>query len=706
MDEEEDEIGQEGDPEPAPAPVPIDPLPHAIIPNHPYNPFNNEVREAFNAVLIARQARVREPHVGPNPNHWEVFEEVEGQINDEQEDEVIPNPPALPNNMRIRWEDVARFRPGGGIDRGVNPFDAWGQPPPIPRAAPVPGERIADVFQRAREQLNVPNPFNEEPRAAGNDMNYDQLVRRYPQLADRYIPDLSNRSNAARALQQFDQDQAGTADERAALSLYLNGHVQASNINYRWCAECDMMVGLENHNHCPFCTYAMIARQGDEERANHHEAACGNCSECCRQKGHRHCPSCDAHMERSCRHCAKCSNCCACVLCTQAGCQFMQECEDCKKCYDHCICEAVKTSDASGKTFPSFKASERKLFDSTRLSGIEWEYNRASDQRAMDYWTRKWRGNLHRDDSCGYEAVTPPVAGDYMVRCVTSMGKVLARASIDNRCSIHTHVDAKDMQWTDMFRFLDLYARIEPILYMIAGQERLDNRYAVPIGKEYATALKRVDRKDAIMAVAFCPLERDGRKHAVTTMPDHGRNSQREKPGRRADNHQYCRRKGLNILPWLAGRGPRPQTPIHVPVKAGDTLEKLALRHGVSIAALMRWNKIKPDNTKLGKQVVINKRTLAPDTTVEFRIHPNTNDPIRVINWVKVVTRLVEWSVKHTDKDLENLPKSALRILCQHVVPECAPWIMTRVKEWRKETARNSGRQSRRITLKGGRYEY
>jgi hypothetical protein len=727
MDEDEDDIEQVDAPAPAEVPAPIAQPAQQVVERGGF--------AAFQAALVAAGEAARV--VNRNVMNWGRIEEADRQVDQllEEEEQLVDEAFHEAEHRRLHDIEAGQVRPrginwfrelavnGGVFGREIAPRQAVPQPalpgPYVPYVAYQ--ERVQDpIFindddiQRAaarlREQLNVPDPFNEEdPRAVGNDMNYDQLVRRFPALTDRYLPDLSNRNNAARALQQFDLDQSGNAVERDlernALTLYLAGHAQAANINYAWCAECEMMIGFENHTHCPFCTYAMVERGEGEARGSHHRDGCANCGECCRVKGHQHCPSCDAHMERGCRYCGKCAACCACVLCTVAGCQYMQECEDCKKCYEHCTCVAVASSDPTGKIYPAGKPSERRQFDSERLSGIEWEYNRAADTRAMDHWCKKWRGHIHRDDSCGFEAVSAPVAGDYMVRCITSLGKVLTRATIDDRCSIHTHVDAKDLQWTDMFRFLDLYARVEPILYMIAGQERLDNRYAVPIGKEYAVALKRVDRKDAIMAVAFCPLERDGRKHTVTTMPDHGRNSQREKPGRRADNHQYCRRKGLNILPWLAGRGPRPQTPINAPVKAGDTLEKLAHRHGVSVAALMRWNKVKPGG-KLGKTIVINKRTLAPDTTVEFRIHPNTHDPIRVINWVKMVNQLVEWAATKTDKDLESLPKSPLRILCEHVVPECAPWIMARVKEWRKETARNIGRQARRITIKGGKYVY
>lgn len=574
-------------------------------------------------------------------------------------------------------------------------------------AAVAPPIQRLDAVDEQEPFLRNDNQPNEEMRLGR--MTYAQLLRRSPGLADRYLPDLSNLDNAFNALQSIDADVEATDLEKASLREYVGTHVAAEVRPYHWCADCDSMIVAAEHSHCPHCIYPMIVSEvpvvGMPQPSQ--VAACGFCGECCRAKGHRYCPTCNVHTERLCRHCQMCTGCCACVLCPR-GCQELQECEDCHNCLEHCTCVAT-TNGPHGKTFPAHKKTERKLFDCNRFAGIEWEYNRLGIQKYMDYWVRKWLGDLHRDDSCGFEAITAPVAGDYMVKCVAALGKVFekSRAMIDNRCSIHTHVDARDIQWTDMFRFLKLYSIVEPVLYMLAGQERLDNRYAVPIGKEYAAALDRIDRKDAVMAVAFSHITREGRKVDVNLTPDNGRLAQKDKPGKRADNHQYCRRKGLNILPWLAGRGPRPPTPINVPILAGDTLEKLAQRHGVSVAALLRWNKLKLSSKLVtGRNLIINKRTVAPDTTIEFRIHPNTNDPVRVTNWAKIVVRLVDWSVKSTDKDLENLPKSALRILCQVVAPECAPWIMERVKEWRKETSRINGRQARRIAFKGGKYSY
>jgi len=709
MDEENEQVIGEApiaEPIAQPEPAPINPEPVAIA-QAPRE--NNYIRYNPWQERLAEERRI--------------YEEVD--LNYDYESERVRRAAeAQRQDINFR-EHLRRIFAGAGPMRVVNqPIAEARVAHPVQAAPAIPEVQPLNVqvFQEAARRIlgrdfpEAAQPREPEPR---RDMNYDQLVRRYSALTDRYLPDLSNRDNAVSALQAIDSDQSATDQEKSALREYIGAHTTASNYTYRWCADCTMMVGFESHSHCPHCTYPIVPA-GDGVPKAHEVSACGFCGDCCRLGNtvgtgrpgapHHYCPVCSSHQQTLCRHCSRCSTCCECILCPHAGCQEMQECEGCHNCVDHCSCVLAKTNGPFGKTFPAFKKTERKLFDCNRFAGIEWEYNQLlNGNRYIDHWCRRWMSDLHRDDSCGYEAVTAPVAGDYMVKCIEQLGKVFekSRVRIDNRCSIHTHVDAKDLQWVDMFRFLAVYAKVEPILYLIAGQDRLSNRYALPIGKDYAAALDRTDRKDAIMSVAFTSMTREGRKSEVNLSPGYGKDAQKEKPGRRADNHAYCRRRGLNILPWLAGRGPRPRTPVNVPILNNDTLEKIAQRHGVSVAALMRWNKIK-QGAKLvaGRSLVVNKRTIAPDTTVEFRIHPHTNDATRVINWAKLMVRLVDWAAKSTDKDLENLPKSPLRILCQNVAPELAPWIMSRVKEWRQETSRRNGGAQRLISLKGGKYVY
>lgn len=522
-----------------------------------------------------------------------------------------------------------------------------------------------DIDREIIENLTRNQETRGEPvlEANSNRMNYDQLRRGYPDLTDRYFPDLSNVSNAVNALQLFDTDPRGTPAEREALQNYIatNTVRGESPYRYRWCNECESMVGFEAHVHCPRCTYPAILERVEGLVHGHNPVinACRNCGDCCRVLGCRNCTQCNTHCakDKICKHCGKCNrlqgnqHCCTCRICT--ACLELGECPDCNNCFDHCTCPPLRTNGIHGKTFPAFKPSERKLFKCSRLAGVEWEYNTTNTNKYINYWIKKWIGERHEDASCGWEAVTPPAAGDYLVKCINSLGLALEKshAVIDHRCSIHVHADAKDLMWSDMFRLLKLYAKLEPVLYILAGQERLGNRYCLPIGKEYAQALERIDKKDAVMTVAF------GQTNA--TIPGIGHISQRAKPGKRADVHRHCRRRGLNICPWLAGR----------------------LR-------------------KVGKQ-----KSIAPDTTVEFRIHPNSSDKEQVLNWAKVVVLLVDWVAKHSDKELEAImSKTPLHILCEDVAPECKAWMIKRMKDWRKQNPQSAG--TRRVKFNNGKYTY
>jgi putative amidoligase enzyme len=116
-------------------------------------------------------------------------------------------------------------------------------------------------------------------------------------------------------------------------------------------------------------------------------------------------------------------------------------------------------------------------------------------------------------------------------------------------------------------------------------------------------------------------------------------------PGKK-DGDRY---RGLNICPWIAGRS---------------------------------------------------SKNVKSDTTVEFRLHRNTSDPVRVANWAMLCARIVDWSVLSSDRDIRNLPASAARALCEVIAPDRAPWVISRLKAWRGATKR----RFRRIVLNNGQY--
>lgn len=433
------------------------------------------------------------------------------------------------------------------------------------------------------------------------------------------------------------------------------------------CANCCL-------NSCTLCARCHL-HTADRCQNNH-------CSACC-PVGCIRCARCNVHNpERRCQHCNSCRSCCQCRVCN--NCSRLATCAACISCRTHCVCEQRRNMSQSnyGAAFEAKNRTDRKLFDCSRLVGVEWEYNSAANGTPLTNWKTKWHSQLIHDGSCGLEAVTPPAAGDHMVNCLRELGKafVEGRAEIDERCGIHVHIDSSDLSWYDMRRLLHTYAQVEPILYMLAGQNRINNRYCIPCGDTYIKAMNRLPTQVQIDVVEerikqveaslklrkLPPLDestkrswrekvgleavKDGILEVAFNQrrPEEARNHQRNKPSKK-DGSRY---KGLNLCPWLAGR-----------------------------------------------------RTRAKDTTLEFRLHRNVrgDDAERVVNWAKLCARLVDWSVKASDQEAKNLPKSALKALCNVIAPECAPYIKERVQLWRKATSFQMGTR-RKIYLDKGKY--
>lgn len=272
-------------------------------------------------------------------------------------------------------------------------------------------------------------------------------------------------------------------------------------------------------------------------------------------------------------------------------------------------------------------------FKSFRLVGVEWEYNENyTKSNHLKTWARKWYGGNHYDGSCGWEAVTAPIAGDNIEKCLTELNSALTRQgeTADSRCSVHVHVNVKDFEWDDIERLIKVYSKVELLLYAIGGDARVVNEYCSPCGEKYLKAMK-TRTKESVLRIMFQP------RHFITrsrrtmfrgqgTASDHAQ---------RAEKHDGGRYKGLNLIPWLVA---------------------------------------KRDNKK--------------DCTVEFRIHENTMDAKRVIGWVQMLVRFVDWVKKATPEMVKALPKNQLMALLK-ICPGSKDYITERVAAWSKYTTTN-----------------
>lgn len=355
------------------------------------------------------------------------------------------------------------------------------------------------------------------------------------------------------------------------------------------------------------------------EAFNH---GCRACSEHCVQE-HTVCQRCSRHVERVnyCNDCSVCYGCCTahprCRYCERRpqhdhGTEF-----SCGYCESHCSCGRTETE--PGKPWPAPKKSS---FPSTRLVGVEWEFNTTC--KPFKKWSKKWRGGLHSDGSCGWEAVTAPMAGDNIRACLRDLGALFKENGVesDHRCGIHVHVDAGDLNWRDMYRMIRVYERIEPALYILGGANRPRNSYCLPCGSRFAEALK--DKDDPRAELLF--------RVAGSNYASNHSDARDWYDGLRSKKHGD-RYRGLNLVPWLHA-----------------------------------------------------KRRKRSDATIEFRIHENTLDADRVASWAELLALVVDWAHTHNANALDKLPKSPLRALCA-IAPSKREWIIERTRAWRAQTA-------------------
>ncbi len=299
-----------------------------------------------------------------------------------------------------------------------------------------------------------------------------------------------------------------------------------------------------------------------------------------------------------------------------------------------------------GKPWRADNRSQRLDFNSTRLVGVEWEFNHANTYRPLGLWAKDWRSGWHSDGSCGEEIVTAPIAGDHIADCLGSLAVAFraAGATINESCGIHVHLDASDYDWHSIYRLIKVYSIIEPALYLLGGHKRAANNYCRPLGSRAGLILKAQDRKAAVHGLCYFqrPLHDPEEAREYVRSQD---------PGKKSGN----RYMGLNLLPWLSGRRKR------------ATVKKRSFTRQLG---------------EIGNSLGAPRH---PDTTVEIRIHSNSRDGSRVTNWAHLLVRVFDWVAKATEAEVAKLPADPFRALLT-IAPESQGYILRQIKHWKRVT--------------------
>jgi hypothetical protein len=283
---------------------------------------------------------------------------------------------------------------------------------------------------------------------------------------------------------------------------------------------------------CPNCAPHHVCVMCDVEFCAYMVATCRICGYCVT---HCHCERCSGchswfvptqgrfHNGRTVLPCTRC------VRCVSCGCRCRQQdgaTKKAKKEYAQRISPAtiaVKPGafkNLAGVVFhlsdkTQFKRNPLKRLLSCELevAGLRPDLVKAGVS-PLDYNPRtldinktllKWNSQIVEDVSLppkGFEINTAPANGDLFLDLMGDVTNVLnlygatCTNDYDDRkrvepCGMHVHVDARDVDYHDLRRFLLLYELVEPALYEMLPGRRRNSHFCVPCGNLYGHMVRR-----------------------------------------------------------------------------------------------------------------------------------------------------------------------------------------------------------------------
>lgn len=256
----------------------------------------------------------------------------------------------------------------------------------------------------------------------------------------------------------------------------------------------------------------------------------------------------------SCKICFQCPKCCNCKFCIKCNTKVrfyrdLDGCDKCSLCYNcgRCKCALLKvfenakasrgqylkrvskaelilkdgnTINEARVAFHTSSRLEHKINSLSRHLSVEMEiaglkpgYKEGLKDSPLAFSTRtmpiniaveKWRGQIVKDMSLpayGFEINTSPANGDRFIQQINEITTTLKNfnATCDNNydpnkrikcCGLHVHVDARDVGWEDLRRFLLLYEHLESAIYSMLPGYRRASHFSVPCGKRYGIIVR------------------------------------------------------------------------------------------------------------------------------------------------------------------------------------------------------------------------
>ena len=126
------------------------------------------------------------------------------------------------------------------------------------------------------------------------------------------------------------------------------------------------------------------------------------------------------------------------------------------------------------------------------LIGLELEIENVSvstitpEVTSAPLWSIAGDGSLRNS---GVELISVPVSGVNLTNAITELKDILEKgapdAEITERCSLHVHIDMRDITVRQLLNFLVVYTIFEDELFRYVGYKRKENPYCVPLTDAY-----------------------------------------------------------------------------------------------------------------------------------------------------------------------------------------------------------------------------
>lgn len=204
--------------------------------------------------------------------------------------------------------------------------------------------------------------------------------------------------------------------------------------------------------------------------------------------------------------CEQCDTCQRCQQCRRTY-QGNRVCTNrtCRRCFACCECETQPLDRVQAvarvaiNAQPHHRATRinRRINPVDRLVSVEIEVAGVLGRAPGNVTEicRRWGANIVDDGSLpagGFEINSAPASGDLFVKEITEITKVLKlqHAFANERCGLHTHIDARDFSFYDMRRLIFLYEKIEPALFSMVPEARRRSKYCYPCGPRFSRNLR------------------------------------------------------------------------------------------------------------------------------------------------------------------------------------------------------------------------